>query len=151
MTGATISGHPKQEDDMALLARFVRHTSVVYSHLSVTDSWQVHLRRALQSCGKTRRIGSLCLSFPKFSKRHVRTELTLSRFRLEKAIANCKPAVTKTDPTTNFWTVYKKVTDEHDHDMISKYVGDLDTSLLFVSASASPVCHIRLNQVTILC
>ncbi|KAF9646017.1 hypothetical protein BDM02DRAFT_3076221, partial [Thelephora ganbajun] len=29
------------------------------------------------------------------------------------------------------WTAYKKVADEHDNDLVSKYVGDLDTSLLF--------------------
>ena len=57
-----------------------------------------------------------------------------SYFRLEKAIANWKPTRIQTDSTTNFWTVYKKVADEHDHDLISKCVGDLDTSLLFVSA-----------------
>jgi hypothetical protein len=57
--------------------------------------------------------------------------------RLEGAIANWKPARVKTDPTTNFWTVYKKVADEHDNDMASKYLGDLDTSLLFVSVLTS--------------
>ena len=38
---------------------------------------------------------------------------------------------------THFWTVYKKVADEHDSDMVAKYVGDLDTSLLFVSMFAT--------------
>ena len=33
----------------------------------------------------------------------------------------------------DFWTVYKKVADEHDNDLVSRYAGDLDTSLLFVS------------------
>jgi hypothetical protein len=63
----------------------------------------------------------------------VRTESALSYSRLEGAIAKWKPGRIKTDPTTNFWTVYKKVADEHDTDIVSKYVGDLDTSLLFVS------------------
>jgi len=76
----------------------------------------------------------------------VRTESALSRTRLEKAIANWKPTRIKTDPTTNFWTVYKKVADEHDNDLVSKYVGDLDTSLLFVSAFTSLARPIRLNQ-----
>jgi len=69
---------------------------------------------------------------------------------LEKAIANWKPARTKTDPITNFWTVYKKVADEHDTDLVSKYVGDLDTSLLFVSAFTSLACLIRLNKVLLM-
>jgi len=56
---------------------------------------------------------------------------------LEKAITTLKPVKIKTDPSTNFWTVYKKVADEHDNDLVSKYVGDLDTSLLFVSTFTS--------------
>ncbi|KAF9641888.1 hypothetical protein BDM02DRAFT_3177000, partial [Thelephora ganbajun] len=51
--------------------------------------------------------------------------------RLEKAITGLKPPSFSVDPTTNFWTAYKKVADEHDNDLVSKYVGDLDTSLLF--------------------
>ncbi|KAF9782745.1 hypothetical protein BJ322DRAFT_168803 [Thelephora terrestris] len=51
--------------------------------------------------------------------------------RLEKAIKELKPAPVNTDPTTDFWTVYKKVADEHDNDLLNKYAGDLDTSLLF--------------------
>jgi hypothetical protein len=62
-----------------------------------------------------------------------------------------KPAKVKTDPSTNFWTVYKKVADEHDNDLVSKYVGDLDTSLLFVSIFASLARLIRLNQILLLC
>jgi len=68
---------------------------------------------------------------------------------LEKAISTWKPARIKTDPTTNFWTVYKKVADEHDTDLVSKYVGDLDTSLLFVSAVTSLARPIRLNDVLV--
>ena len=67
--------------------------------------------------------------------RTVWTEPALSCFRLEKAIASWKPATAEVDPTTNFWTVYKKVADEHDNEMVSKYIADLDTSLLFVSGS----------------
>jgi len=52
---------------------------------------------------------------------------------LEKAITSLKPATAEADPTTNFWTVYKRVADEHDDEMVSKYIADLDTSLLFVS------------------
>ena len=82
---------------------------------------------------KARRSGSLgWFSFNLLFSR-VWAESAPSCFRLEKAIANCKPTKIKTDPTTNFWTVYKKVADEHDDDLVSKYVGDLDTSLLFVS------------------
>jgi len=80
----------------------------------------------------------------------VQTESTLSCFRLEKAITNSKPTRIKTDSTTNFWTVYKKVADEHDHDLISKCVGDLDTSLLFVSALTSLTRPIHLTQVLFL-
>ena len=72
-------------------------------------------------------------------------------FRLEKAIADLKPVETRADPVTNFWTVYKKVADEHDNDLVSKYVGDLDTSLLFVSEFASGRTLIRLNQVPFPC
>ena len=74
----------------------------------------------------------------------------LSFFRLEEAIASLKPVGTKTNPTTNFWTVYKKVADEHDNDLVSKYVGDLDTSLLFVSPSMSCAHPIPLNRVILL-
>ena len=65
------------------------------------------------------------------------SELTAFRFRFEKAITSLKPTKLKSNPTTHFWTVYKKVADEHDNDLVSKYVGDLDTSLLFVSAFMS--------------
>jgi hypothetical protein len=59
---------------------------------------------------------------------------------LEKAIEELKVTTTTPtdiDPATNFWTVYKKVADEHDDDMLNKYAGDLDTSLLFVSMFTS--------------
>jgi len=62
-----------------------------------------------------------------------------------------KPAKIKTDPRTSFWTLYKKVANEHDDDLVSKYIGDLDTSLLFVRTFTSLVCHIRLNQMLLLC
>ena len=62
-----------------------------------------------------------------------------------------KPAKIKTDPITNFWSVYKKVADEHDGDLVSKYVGDLDTSLLFVSVFISVVRLILLNMVAFIC
>ena len=48
-----------------------------------------------------------------------------------------RPPVTYVDPATAFWTVYKKVADEFDDDMVSKYVGHLDTSLIFVSEATS--------------
>ena len=54
--------------------------------------------------------------------------------RFEKGIAGLKSAELKPDPSTHFWTVYKEAADEHDKDLVSKYVGDLDNSLLFVSA-----------------
>ena len=82
----------------------------------------------------------------RFSLELVWTESSLSCFRLELAIKNWKPASAETDPTTNFWTAYKRVADEHDHDMTSKYLGDLDTSLLFVSAVTSPAHATRLIQ-----
>ena len=68
--------------------------------------------------------------------------------RFEKAIASFKPTKLKNNPATHFWTVYKKVADEHDNDLVSKYVGDLDTSLLFVSAFTSFLAHpIHLNRI----
>ena len=93
---------------------------------------------------KARRPGFLGQSSLKFPLGAAWTETFLSRFRLEKAITNWKPGKIKTDPTTNFWTVYKKVADEHDNDLVSKYVGDLDTSLLFVSAFTSPARLVHL-------
>ena len=117
------------------------------SDSGVVDSSQVHLGTALQSCGKMKRRGYFGRSSLEFSTGSFRIESVSSCFRLEKAIASLKPAGTKTDPTTNLWTVYKQVADEHDNDLVSKYVGDLDTSLLFVSAFASPARLIRLNQV----
>ena len=65
------------------------------------------------------------------------SEPTVFYPRFEKAIASLKPTKLKADPATHFWTVYKKVADEHDDDLVSKYAGDLDTSLLFVSAFTS--------------
>jgi hypothetical protein len=69
---------------------------------------------------------------------------------LEKAIANWKPGRIEADPITNFWTVYKKVADEHDTDVVSKYIGDLDTSLLFVSVFTLLTPLIRLNRILFL-
>ena len=57
------------------------------------------------------------------------------------------PKKTKTDPTTNFWTVYKEVADEYDNDMTSKCVQDLDASLLFVSTRTSLLLSTLLNYV----
>jgi hypothetical protein len=54
-----------------------------------------------------------------------------------ETIANLNPQKLKTDPATNFWTVYKKVADEYDDDLLNKHVGDLDASLLFVSIFTS--------------
>jgi hypothetical protein len=76
----------------------------------------------------------------------VRTESALSCLRLEEAITNWKPA-TVGDPTTNFWIAYKGVADEYDNDLVSKYLGDLDTTLIFVSVLASLTRLIRLNHV----
>ena len=61
-------------------------------------------------------------------------------FRFEKAIANQKPTeIGKTDLITNFWAVNKKVADEYDNNLVSKYAKNLNTSLLLVSTSSSPV------------
>ena len=62
------------------------------------------------------------------------SEPTVFHFRFENAVASLKPTKLRADPITHFWTFYKKVADEHDNDLVSKYIGDLDTSLLFVSA-----------------
>ncbi|KAF9782723.1 hypothetical protein BJ322DRAFT_166945 [Thelephora terrestris] len=53
--------------------------------------------------------------------------------RLEKAIRELKPAPINIDPTKNFWTIYNQVADEHDNNLLKKYSGDLDTSLLFAT------------------
>jgi len=52
---ATASGRPVREDEVPLLAMFVRRVSVIYSHLSVTDSSQVHSRMVLRSYEEMRR------------------------------------------------------------------------------------------------
>jgi len=70
---------------------------------------------------------------------------------LEWAIEKLKPAGTETDPVSNFWTVYEKVADEHDNDMALKYLGDLDTSLLFVSAFVTLARLVCLNKDVFLC
>ena len=54
-TDATAGGHQRQEDGVALLARFVRHVSVVRWHLSVAGASQMHSRTALRNYGETRR------------------------------------------------------------------------------------------------
>ena len=100
---------------------------------------------------KGRRAGWLGWSFSKLTARLFRAKYASSCFRLEKALTNYKPLVTKANPTTNFWTVYKKVADEHDNDMISKYVGGLDTSLIFVSMPMSLVHLTVLNRVLFPC
>ena len=69
----------------------------------------------------------------------VRSQSALFRFRFEIAIANWKPEKIESDPTTNFWTVYEKISDEYDNGLASKYVGSLDNSLLFVSPFTSLV------------
>jgi hypothetical protein len=79
----------------------------------------------------------------------IRVELALP-CRLEKAIMDLNPNPINIDPTTNFWTVYKKFADGHDEDLVSKYAEDLDTSLLFVSTSASLTRPILLNLVLLL-
>jgi len=73
---------------------------------------------------------------------------------LERAIAALKPlkpAEIQADPTTNFWTAYKKVADEYDTDVASKYAGDLNISLIFVSASTFLACLIRPDKVLSSC
>jgi len=52
------------------------------------------------------------------------------------AIASWKQEKIEPDPTTNFWTVYEKISDEYDNGLASKYIGSLDNSLLFVSPFA---------------
>jgi hypothetical protein len=91
--------------------------------------------------GEQKRLAELV--FLQVSNRH---EPNPFRFRFEKAIAIRKPRKIKTDPTTNFWTVYKEVADGYDTDLVSKYAGDLDTSLVFVSAFMSPTCLTCLNK-----
>jgi hypothetical protein len=72
--------------------------------------------------------------------------MSTNGLRLEKAIRELKPAPINIDPTKNFWTVYNQVADEHDNDLLKKYSGDLDTSLLFVSALMS-LARLVLNPV----
>ena len=112
----------------------------------ITDAFSREVSKLLKSDEKR----MAWLVFPKFSMRFIRTESTLSRFRLEEEIANSKPAMVG-DPTTNFWIAYKGVAGEYDKDMASKYVGDLDASLVFVSVSTPLPRFALLNQVLFLC
>ena len=184
-TDTTIGGHSSREDDVVLLARFVRcwhiarlpvseyrrlvagalnesvtelrkdndtrMSQYVYTQLSgwhvltwcsrrFTTAFKEELSAIRK--GEEERLVRLVSTFPTSL---VWSESTPSRLRLERVIASWKPTKIKTDPTTNFWTVYKKVADECDNDLVSKYVGDLDTSLLFVSAFSSLARLIRLN------
>ena len=41
------------------------------------------------------------------------------------------------NPMTQFWTTYEKVADGYDSDVVAQLVGDLGTSLPFVSAFAT--------------
>jgi hypothetical protein len=68
-----------------------------------------------------------------FTEKIVGADSVLFCFRLNKAITDLNLEQKSVDPVTQFWTVYRKVAEEHDNDMVAKYVGDLDTSLLFVS------------------
>ena len=81
---------------------------------------------------KTVENGFAGLVLPKFTTRFVGTK-RLFRLRLKTAIKESNSTPTDIDPTTNFWTAYKTVADEHDDAMLKKYGEDLDTSLLFVS------------------
>ena len=66
--------------------------------------------------------------------------------RVEKAINGLKPSEIQIDPTTDFWTAYKNAADEYDDHMVSRYVGELDTSLLFVSTSRRFVLCVIAND-----
>lgn len=105
---------------------------------------------------------SLCLS-PSVTARPVGAKSAPFRFRLVRAIANPDQNITENattalnpnpqstrkaptflnpnqdciDSVTQFWMTYKKIADEHDSDMLAQYIGDLDTSLLFVSVFAA--------------
>jgi hypothetical protein len=101
----------------------------------------------LQRSENCKKIWLLSWPFPSIL-RVVRAEY-LFLFRLENVIKELKTTPTDINPATNFWTVYKKVADEHDGDMIDKYSGDLDTSLLFVSTFIS-IVHLVSTQLSML-
>ena len=67
-----------------------------------------------------------------------RSEPIVFHSRFEKAIAGLKPTKLKTDPAPDFWTTYEEVADKHDSELASKYIGDLDITLIFVSVITSP-------------
>lgn len=77
-------------------------------------------------------------------------ELTPSCSRLEKTIAGLDTQKPRIDPATHFWTVYTKVADGHDNELLNKYAGDLDASLLFVSIFTSLHVSCPLNPVRFL-
>jgi hypothetical protein len=138
-----------RKDNETMMSQYVRTEPPEWHVLTwccrrITTTFQEELSVFRE--GEQKRLAELV--FLQVSNRH---EPNPFRFRFEKAIANWKPTKIKTDPTTNFWTVYKKVADEHDNDLVSKYVGDLDTSLLFVSTFKSLALVTRLNWVPLLC
>ena len=81
----------------------------------------------------------------------VLTGSSLSCSRLERAVNNLRPERVESGPTADFWTVYEKVADERDGYIVTKYLDDLDTTLLFVSAFVILACLIWLNQDLFLC
>ena len=38
------------------------------------------------------------------------------------------------DPRQRFWTIYRTAAEEFDNEFLKKYDGDMDTSMIFVSA-----------------
>ncbi|KAF9642584.1 hypothetical protein BDM02DRAFT_3124401 [Thelephora ganbajun] len=51
--------------------------------------------------------------------------------QLGKAIVGLKPPLVSVDPTTNFWTTYKKIADEYDNALLSQCTNNLNICMQF--------------------
>ena len=70
---------------------------------------------------------------------------------MEKAIEETKPTPTAMDPNQKILTVYTGLAEKHYDDLLKKYDGDLDTSQIFVSTSASLARLLSPHPLLLLC
>ena len=65
--------------------------------------------------------------------------LMTRRPSLQSALREFFEPLRTDDPRTDFFAVYRKESDEFDRDYTRKYDGDLNTSLIFVGDTLSPL------------
>ena len=66
LASATDAATSGREDDIVLFARFVKPALVVFSHLSVVGSSQMHSRKVLWSCAQMGKQGCLSKLTPNY-------------------------------------------------------------------------------------